>query len=129
MSKPVNTRGPSIVWGTLAFVIGALPAFMLAGPAFFTAGVTAQRFSALALFAVALFVLAVGGGALAASKRLAVSVGLALPVLPVLILATWDSATTYLLAVVFVAAAGVCAWAGAWTGARLTAAVMARRGR
>jgi hypothetical protein len=125
----VNTRGPSIVWGILAFVIGALPAFMLAGPVFFTVGSMSRGLLALAMYAAALFVLALGGGALAASKRLAMDVGLSLPVLLVLLLAVWGSAGTYLLAVVFVVAAGVCAWAGTWAGARLTSAVVARRRR
>jgi hypothetical protein len=125
----MNTRGPAAVWGLLAFVIGALPAFAFAGPAFFAQGSDAQRWQALAMYAAALFVVAVGGGALAGPKRLAVSIGLALPAIAVLLLATWGAAETYLLAVALVLTAAVCSWTGVWTGARLTSTVLARRGR
>jgi hypothetical protein len=125
----MNTRGPSVVWGVLAFVIGALPAFLFAGPAFYAAGPSSARWQSLASYAALLFVLAIGGGALAASKRLAVSIGLSAPLVVVLLLATWGSAGSYLLAAAFVATSAVCAWTGTWIGARLTAAAVSRRAR
>ena len=123
----MNPRGPAWLWGVLAFVIGALPAFALAGPILFAAHPVATNWGALGLFGIAMLVLGFGGGALAGPKRVAIGWGLALPILLVLALATWGSTQTYLVAALFVVEAGVGAWAGVTLGALLTATVMARR--
>jgi len=126
----MNPRGPAIVWGILGFFIGAFPAFALAGPAFFADGPFAERLMALGYYAAAMFVLGLGGGALAGDKRTAVTIGLALPVFPMLLLlSTAGAVEMYLLGAAFVAVAFGAAWAGTLAGARLTAAAVARRRR
>jgi len=126
----MNARGPAVVWGILGFVIGALPAFMLAGPAFFADGPFVERLLALALYALAMLVVGIGGGATAGSKRVAIAIGLALPVLPMLLLLETSGAIEmYLLGAGFVVVAFAAAWAGTLLGERLTAAVLARRNR
>ena len=125
----MNPRGPAVVWGVLAFVIGALPAFALAGRALFADGSATAHWEALGLYALSLLVIGFGGGALASARRLPIAIGLALPMLPVLALATWGPAQTYVLAAAFVLVAGACAWLGVSLGARLTEAVIARRKR
>jgi hypothetical protein len=124
----MRLRAASIAWGFLAFLIGAFPAFWLGGPALFADGAMGERLGALAAYAGAMFVLAIGGGALAPSRRLAVCVGLALPIVLVLLLASWDVAWTVALSAGFVVAAVAASWAGTLVGVRLTAAVAARRG-
>jgi len=123
----MTVRASSIGWGALAFIIGALPAFWLAGPALFADGTMGERLGALAMYGGAVFVLSIGGGALAPSHSLGVSVGIALPVLAVLLLAEWGVAGMALLSVGFVLVAALAAWAGTLLGTRVTAAVMARR--
>lgn len=126
----MTVRGPAIVWGLLGFVIGALPAFALAGPAFFADGPFAERLVALGLYGAAVFALGVGGGALAGPKRTAVTIGLALPVFPtLLLLSTAGAIEFYLLGAAFVVAAFGASWAGTLVGARVSAAVVARRMR
>lgn len=126
----MDSRGPAFVWGLLGFVIGALPAFAVAGPAFFADGPFSERLVALGIYAVAVFVLGVGGGALAGSKRTAVMIGLALPVLPVLRLLSTDGAIElYVLGAAFVVVAFGASWAGTLAGSRLTEAAVARRKR
>jgi hypothetical protein len=123
----MRTRGPSFVWGLLGFVIGMLPAFLFAGPALFSAASSVRRWEALVLYAAALLVLGLGGGALAGSKRLAISIGLALPIVAVLVLTTWGALETYLLAAAFAIAAAACSYIGVTAGNLLTAAIAARR--
>jgi hypothetical protein len=125
----VQTRGPAVVWALIGFFVGLLPTFWLAGPAFFADGPLSPRLGALALYAGAVLVCGVAGGALAPSRRVAVAIGLFLPVLAVLLLATWGAAETIVLAVAFVAIGAAAAWVGTWAGAVLTGMAMAARSR
>jgi hypothetical protein len=120
-------RPSSIGWGVLAFIIGALPAFWLGGPALFADGPLGERLIALAAYAAAMIVLAIGGGTFAPSHRLAVGVGMALPILGVLLLVEWSQPWAVGLGAAFVAVAAVTTWAGTFVGARLAAAALARK--
>lgn len=120
-------RPSSIGWGFLAFVIGALPAFALAGPAMFADGPMGERLIALAAYAAAMLLLSIGGGTFAPSHRLAVSIGIASPVIAVLLLVEWGQAWTVMLAAAFLVTGAVTAWAGTLVGSRIAAAAIARR--
>ena len=124
----MNARGPAVVWGVLGFVIGSLPAFVLAGPSFFSDGPLGQRLVALGLYGVAVFVIGLGGGALAGPKRGAVTIGLGLAIVsPLLLLSTAGTITLYALGAAFVFVAFGAAWIGTLLGARITQEVIARR--
>lgn len=120
-------RPSSIGWGVLAFIIGALPAFWLGGPALFADGPLGERLIALAAYAAAMLVVSVGGGTFAPSHRRAVSIGLALPILGVLLLVEWSQAWAVGLGAAFVVVAVLAVWAGTLIGARLAAAALARK--
>lgn len=119
----------SVGWGALAFVIGALPAFWLAGPALFADGAMPERLGSLAAYGALVLVLSVGGGGMAPQHRLAVSVGMAFPILPVLLLAEWGTPGMSTLAAGFVVAGAAAAWLGALAGARISAAVAVRHSK
>lgn len=120
-------RPSSVGWGFLAFVIGALPAFVLAGPALFADGPMGERLFALAAYAAAVLVLAIGGGIFAPTHRLAVSIGMASPVVAVLLLVEWGQTWIVVLAAAFLGTSAVMAWVGTEVGSRIAAAVMARK--
>jgi hypothetical protein len=107
----MRSRGPAIVWALLAFVVGMLPAFWLAGAVFFTSAAIAPMLALprLGLYALAVLLLCAGGGALAPARRIAIAIGFAAPMVLVVALARrWDTATG-LLGPLFIAAALVAA--------------------
>lgn len=122
----VPFRPSSIGWGFLAFIIGALPAFGLAGPALFADGAMAERLLAVAAYALAVFVLAIGGGAFAPAHRLSVSIGMALPALIVLLLMEWGEPWSVGLGAAVIAGAAAGTLAGTLVGSRVAAAAIAR---
>ena len=129
----MRSRGPAVVWALLAFVVGMLPAFWIAGPILFgsspTASFALRPFPGVGLYAVAVLVLSAGGGALAPAKRLPIVVGFVLPMVGVLVLALPWSAVTGVLGAIFLAVSVGAAWLGTWGGAALTDLVLANRSR
>jgi hypothetical protein len=123
----VEARGPAFVWGIIAFVVGLLPAFWLAGPALFFPSAIGAGLGRVTLCAGVILLCGVGAGALAPRKHTAIFIGLGLTTVPVLVLADWNAAATLQLAAAFVVGTAVCAWAGTMIGAGITRAVVARR--
>lgn len=120
-------RFAPVGWGALGFLIGMLPIFWLGGRALFFAGPLATHLGEVALAGVGLFALSVGGGAIAPPHRLAIAVGLALPVLPVLVLTSWSEPWAVPLALALTVLVAAASWGGTAIGVRVTHAVEARR--
>ena len=118
----------TVAWGLAALVVGAIPAFALAATSFFADGPFSERLVALSVYGIVLLALGAAGGAFSGSARTSVAIGLAVPVLPcLLLLATAGSLRMYLLGAAFVAVAFASALAGTRAGARLAAEVARRK--